>query len=86
MASASVAICVAESSRAWISSGVAPAVGAGATGTGVVRTSLGTVLGFSSLLFAQSPGLRDLGGIIVALLQTTADTWLLWVLMARRKG
>jgi len=36
----------------------------GATGVGVVRTSLGTVLGFSSLLLAESPGLRDLGAIV----------------------
>jgi predicted RND superfamily exporter protein len=36
----------------------------GATGTGVVRTSLGTVLGFAALLWADSPGLRDLGGIV----------------------
>lgn len=36
----------------------------GAVGVGVVRTSLGTVLGFSSLLFATSPGLRELGAIV----------------------
>ncbi|MBL9079110.1 MAG: MMPL family transporter [Planctomycetes bacterium] len=42
------------------------ATGTGATGTGVVRTSLGTVLGFGALLWADSPGLRDLGGIVAA--------------------
>jgi len=36
----------------------------GATGVGVVRTSVGTVLGFSALLFAASPGLRDLGALV----------------------
>jgi len=36
----------------------------GATGVGVVRTSLGTVLGFGALLAADSPGLRALGGIV----------------------
>ncbi|MBX3461583.1 MAG: MMPL family transporter [Planctomycetes bacterium] len=36
----------------------------GATGTGVVRTSLGTVLGFGALLWAESPGLQALGGIV----------------------
>jgi hypothetical protein len=36
----------------------------GAIGVGVVRTSIGTVLGFSSLLLADSPGLRELGGIV----------------------
>jgi predicted RND superfamily exporter protein len=38
----------------------------GATGTGVVRTSLGTVLGFGALLWAESPGLQALGGIVAA--------------------
>ena len=32
--------------------------------TVVVRTSIGTVLGFSSLLLADSPGLQLLGGIV----------------------
>tara|TARA_R110002072_G_scaffold27804_3_gene90209 strand:- start:5143 stop:7551 length:2409 start_codon:yes stop_codon:yes gene_type:complete len=36
----------------------------GATGVGIVRTSIGTVLGFSSLLLAESPGLQLLGGIV----------------------
>lgn len=36
----------------------------GATGVGVARTSLGTVLGFSSLLLASSPGLVQLGAIV----------------------
>lgn len=36
----------------------------GATGVGIVRTSIGTVLGFSSLLLADSPGLQLLGGIV----------------------
>lgn len=36
----------------------------GATGVGIVRTSLGTVLGFSSLLLAESPGLQLLGGVV----------------------
>ena len=36
----------------------------GATGIGVVRTSLGTVFGFGALLWAESPGLRELGGIV----------------------
>ncbi|MCB9879730.1 MAG: hypothetical protein H6835_19215 [Planctomycetes bacterium] len=40
------------------------AAGTGATGVGVVRTSLGTVLGFGALLLAESPGLRLLGGLV----------------------
>lgn len=36
----------------------------GATGVGVVRTSLGTTLGFAALLLADSPGLRQLGGLV----------------------
>lgn len=36
----------------------------GATGVGIVRTSVGTVLGFSALLLAESPGLQLLGGIV----------------------
>jgi len=36
----------------------------GATGVGIVRTSIGTVLGFSALLLAESPGLQLLGGIV----------------------
>jgi hypothetical protein len=36
----------------------------GATGVGIVRTSIGTVLGFSSLLLAESPGLQLLGGVV----------------------
>jgi hypothetical protein len=36
----------------------------GATGVGVVRTSIGTVLGFAALLLADSPGLAALGGIV----------------------
>jgi len=34
------------------------------TGVGIVRTSIGTVLGFCSLLLAESPGLQLLGGIV----------------------
>jgi predicted RND superfamily exporter protein len=40
------------------------ATGTGATGVGVVRTSIGTVLGFGALWLADSPGLRALGGIV----------------------
>lgn len=40
------------------------AVATGATGVGVARTSLGTVLGFSSLWLATSPGLVELGCIV----------------------
>lgn len=36
----------------------------GATGVGIVRTSIATVLGFSALLLADSPGLQLLGGIV----------------------
>ena len=36
----------------------------GATGVGVVRTSLGTTLGFGSLVLAASPGLVHLGGLV----------------------
>jgi predicted RND superfamily exporter protein len=36
----------------------------GATGVGIVRTSLGTVLGFSGLLVADSPGLCLLGAAV----------------------
>ncbi|MCK5940444.1 MAG: MMPL family transporter, partial [Planctomycetes bacterium] len=36
----------------------------GATGVGIVRTSVGTVLGFSALLLATTPGLQLLGGIV----------------------
>ena len=36
----------------------------GVTGVGVVRTSLGTVLGFASLLLATSPDLRAVGAIV----------------------
>lgn len=36
----------------------------GATGVGIVRTSVGTVLGFSSLLLAATPGLQLLGGVV----------------------
>lgn len=36
----------------------------GATGVGIVRTSIGTVLGFSALLLAESPGLQLLGAIV----------------------
>ncbi len=35
----------------------------GATGVGVVRTSVGTTLGFLALAFAESPGLRELGAL-----------------------
>ena len=34
------------------------------TGVGIVRTSVGTVLGFSSLLLAESPGLQLLGAVV----------------------
>jgi uncharacterized protein len=40
------------------------ATSTGATGVGVVRTSVGTVLGFGALWLADSPGLRALGGIV----------------------
>lgn len=40
------------------------AAATGATGVGVVRTSAGTILGFSALLLAESPGLRLLGGMV----------------------
>ncbi|MCU0867606.1 MAG: MMPL family transporter [Planctomycetes bacterium] len=40
------------------------AADSGATGVGVVRTSIGTVLGFGALGFAESPGLQALGGIV----------------------
>lgn len=36
----------------------------GATGVGVARTSIGTVLGFAALLFAESPGLVELGALV----------------------
>jgi predicted RND superfamily exporter protein len=58
----------------------------GATGTGVVRTSLGTVLGFGALLWADSPGLRDLGGIVAvgSLASMLACLFVLAPLLARR--
>ncbi len=40
------------------------AASTGATGVGVVRTSIGTVLGFAALLFAESPGLVELGALV----------------------
>lgn len=40
------------------------ATSTGATGVGVVRTSLGTTIGFGSLLLAASPGLVHLGGLV----------------------
>jgi hypothetical protein len=36
----------------------------GATGVGIVRTSVGTALGFLALGSADSPGLRQLGGLV----------------------
>ncbi|HEX6811813.1 MAG TPA: MMPL family transporter [Planctomycetota bacterium] len=58
----------------------------GATGVGVVRTSLGTVLGFSSLLFATSPGLRAVGAIVAvgSLASMLACLFVLAPLLARR--
>ncbi len=60
----------------------------GATGTGVVRTSLGTVLGFGALLWADSPGLRDLGGIVAlgSLASMLACLFVLAPLLARGSG
>lgn len=38
----------------------------GATGVGVVRTSIGTALGFLALVLADSPGLVQLGALVAA--------------------
>jgi len=58
----------------------------GATGVGVVRTSLGTVIGFCSLLVATSPGLRALGTIVAvgSLASMLACLFVLAPLLARR--
>jgi len=58
----------------------------GATGVGVVRTSLGTVIGFCSLLVATSPGLRALGAIVAvgSLASMLACLFVLAPLLAQR--
>jgi predicted RND superfamily exporter protein len=59
----------------------------GATGVGVARTSLGTVIGFSSLLVATSPGLRALGAIVAfgSVASMLAGLFVLAPLLARRE-
>jgi uncharacterized protein len=42
----------------------APPATTGATGVGIVRTSIGTALGFGALLAAASPGLVELGALV----------------------
>ncbi|HEU4418092.1 MAG TPA: MMPL family transporter, partial [Planctomycetota bacterium] len=58
----------------------------GATGVGIARTSLGTVLGFSSLLVATSPGLRVVGAIVAvgSLASMLACLFVLAPLLAQR--
>ncbi|HZN39823.1 MAG TPA: MMPL family transporter [Planctomycetota bacterium] len=58
----------------------------GATGVGIARTSLGTVLGFSSLLVATSPGLRAVGAIVAigSLATMLACLFVLAPLLAQR--
>jgi predicted RND superfamily exporter protein len=60
----------------------------GHTGVGVVRTSLGTVLGFGSLLFADSPGLVHLGGLVAlgSFASMLACLFVLAPLLARHRG
>ncbi len=60
----------------------------GATGVGVVRTSVGTTIGFASLLLANSPGLVQLGGIVAlgSLSCMLACLFVLAPLLARASG
>jgi predicted exporter len=59
----------------------------GHTGVGVVRTSLGTVLGFGALLFAESPGLVHLGCLVAlgSLASMLACLFVLAPLLAARR-
>lgn len=62
------------------------AAGTGATGVGVVRTSVGTALGFGALATAASPGLVQLGGLVAfgALASMAACLFVLAPLLATR--
>jgi hypothetical protein len=58
----------------------------GSTGVGVVRTSVGTALGFGALATAASPGLAQLGGLVAfgALASMSACLFVLAPLLATR--
>jgi len=58
----------------------------GSTGVGVVRTSVGTALGFGALLAASSPALAQLGGVVAfgSLASMLAGMFVLAPLLARR--
>jgi hypothetical protein len=60
----------------------------GATGVGIVRTSVGTVLGFASLLLADSPGLVELGLLVAfgSLTSMLACLFVLAPLLAARRA
>jgi len=60
----------------------------GATGVGVVRTSVGTALGFGALLTADSPALAQLGGVVAfgSLASMLAGLFVLAPLLARQAG
>lgn len=62
------------------------AVDTGETGVSVARTSIGTILGFSALLFAESPSLVALGAIVGggSFLCMAACLFVLAPLLARR--
>ena len=62
--------------------------GTGATGVGVVRTSVGTALGFGALATAASPGLVQLGAIVGfgALASMAACLFVLAPLLANRRA
>lgn len=60
----------------------------GAAGVSVVRTSIGTALGFGALLAAESPALVQLGGLVAfgSLASMLAGLFVLAPLLARRDG
>jgi predicted RND superfamily exporter protein len=62
------------------------AAATGSTGVGVVRTSVGTALGFGALATAASPGLVQLGGLVAfgALASMAACLFVLAPLLATR--